>query len=124
MHISVKQAFLGKSFLRVTALIIGYLFWSILCEAYTTSAWFSVPLCFYNNTGNVQIIAPDTVEIQLAGKRSQLSCLDVKHLAAHISVQELKSGPQAYVLTAEHLFLPPQIALISYKPNNLTITLS
>ena len=124
MHISIKQAVLGNSFLKISSLLIAYIFWSIVGESYPSSLWISLPVCFYNNEKNIEINAPELVNVQLKGRRSALYSLDFSTLAIHIDIHELKQGPNSYMLTSNNLLLPLSVALGTYTPSNFVITLS
>lgn len=122
MHISIKNALVSNVVLKGTSLILGYTLWSIIGETFPTSYWFKVPFCFYNVNAAQQPEGPEFVWVQLRGRRSLLSHLDAKNLGIHINAQELKSGPNNIVLSHEHLFVPPALALNDYMPHNIVVT--
>lgn len=123
MYINIKNALLSNIFLKSSSIIIGYLFWLLISDAYITNIWVEVPLCFYNNDQNIAIEAPEKIYVQLKGKRSRLYNLDKKSLAIHINAQDLKPALNSCKLTADHLFLPSGIILSDYCPGNLIIKL-
>ncbi len=124
MNVSLKQALLGNSFLKASSLLIAYIFWSILGEGHPSSIWITVPLCFYNTSKNKKITAPETIAIQLKGKRSALYALDWPSLAVHIDVHSLKEGPNSYTLTSSNVLLPNSLVLANYRPSNVVIVIS
>jgi hypothetical protein len=124
MAISLKRTLLSNTLLKVLALILGYTLWSILGETFPTTRWFKVPLCFYNTQPTKSVTAPETLWVQLKGRRSALNTLDSTNLAVHVDAQHLKVGPNGLALTAEHLLLPSPIALQEYTPQNILITVT
>lgn len=82
----------------------------------------TVPLCFYGEQKKGTITAPETVKITLSGKRIDLAHLDLATLAAHIDTSTITLGLNNFVLTREHLFVPPSCNLVHYKPSNILIS--
>jgi hypothetical protein len=82
--------------------------------------WLTVPLCFYG--AEKQIKAPDSVAVQIAGKRNHLSLIDLESLAIHIDTNSLHIGPNPINLKQSDLFLPPTINVLNWYPSNVTIT--
>ncbi len=118
MHL--HQAFTSTPFLKATAIILGFLFWTIIGDSFPSYRWVTVPVAFYNTSKSV-IEAPETVKVQLKGKRSQLRALDENQLAVHINAQELNDGPHQLEVTREMLLLPATISLGDIIPLNLAI---
>jgi len=107
--------------LKAIALILGYSFWHILGHGHTINIWLEMPLSFYEIPKNLTLHAPNTVAINLAGKRSDLYNLDKNKLAVHINAHKLFPGYNNLSITAETLFLPDTIKLIDYKPSNVLV---
>jgi hypothetical protein len=122
MYISVKNTLTSNICLKAAALIIGYALWSIIGETFPTTRWFSVPVYFYNIEQTRGLKAPETLWVQLKGKRSFLNFIDKEKLGIHIDAHDLKPGLNTLNLTAEHLLLPPALALSHYIPHNIIIT--
>jgi hypothetical protein len=122
MALSIRRVLVSNIFLKATALILGCMLWSILGEMFVATRWFKVPLGFYNTEQTAHIEAPESVWIQLKGKRSFLNHIDRTTLGAHINAQELKPGLNTIPLTHEQLLLPPALALRDYIPHNLVVT--
>jgi hypothetical protein len=110
--------------LAIISLFLGYSFWYIATYNQTVILQFSVPLCFAANTRNYTIQAPETIDITINGQRKNIYALDKKSLAVHINISKLLPGKHGIIITDQHLFLPKNISLVEYKPNNLTITIS
>lgn len=120
MNPRVKDALRSTMFLKAMALIIGFLFWNIMSESFTASRWFTVPVCFYNKT-DALIQAPETVMVEIHGKRSHIRALDPATIAVHIDAQTLAEGPQHLFITRDLLLLPPTIAVQETIPHTLFI---
>lgn len=122
-NVNIKHAIFSNIFLKSSALVIGYILWSILSEVYNTSVWLEVPLCFYNNITEAKITAPDSIKIQIKGKKNLLNYIDKDNLIAHIDTQGLKPGLNKVAITNENLFLSENILIANYVPNNLIVKL-
>ncbi len=109
--------------LKIISLILGYTFWYIFGHSHTSTAWITVPLCFYNVPAKNSIHGPETVSVKIAGKRSELRSLDIDELAIHINAQQLHEGKNSLNFTAQSLFLPESIKLVHYVPSNPTVEL-
>ena len=109
--------------LKVISFILGYTFWYIFSNAHMTTSWITIPLYFYNIPSHKKIIAPENLLVKVAGKRSELRCLDIKNFAAHIDAQKFLDGPNRITISDENLFLPENIKLIHYCPSNLSAEL-
>ncbi len=122
-HMEVRNAFKSTLFLKATSLIIGFLFWTLMSDSFTTYRWITVPVCFYNR-GSEIIEAPETIKVELRGRRSHLRHLQVHTLALHIDAKTLKPGTTAIQLTPDHLSLPSSIAFGDIIPHNFSIKCS
>jgi len=116
-----KKILFGNAPLKAIALILGYSFWYILSNGQTISVWLEVPLSFYAVPEHLILHAPDTIAINIAGKRTDLYNLDQNQLAVHIDANRLLIGSNNLSITAETLFLPETIKLLHYKPSNIFI---
>ncbi len=122
VHKNTKNKLLRNIPLKIISFICGYMFWYLLSGAHTVTIWKKVPLCFYAVPSNWTINSPETVEIQLSGKRAQLYTLSHDNLAIHINAQNLQVGKQPITITNNKLFLPDTIKLVNCIPSNLFIT--
>ncbi len=84
----------------------------------------NIPLCFSSLPDAYQVKAPEKIAVTITAKRSDIYTLDETNLAAHININKLLPGNHAIILTEQHLFLPKNIVLTSYKPANLYITIA
>lgn len=123
MNIKLKHAFSSTIFLKAVSLVIGFLFWSILSQSFTTNRWVTIPVAYYNK-GTEKIEAADTVKVELKGRRSHLKNIDESTLSLHIDAQNLKPGPNTIEVTPENLFLPATIGVGEIIPHNITIHVS
>lgn len=117
-----KTIFNKNAPLKVCSLALGYTFWYVFGNLFTINITTDVPLCFFNTSPHLSIQAPDTVQIILSGKRTQLQTLDTNHLAIHINAQDLPIGTQPLRITQATLFLPDSIKLVHYEPTPVIVT--
>jgi hypothetical protein len=108
----------------IISLVLGYSFWYIASYDQIVTLQINVPLCFAGTIDNYTLQAPEKIDVTLKGKRADIYALDKEALAAHINTSKLLPGKHGILLTEQHLFLPKNVALVQYKPNNLTITVS
>ena len=80
----------------------------------------TIPL-YFSAPSTCSIEAPEKITITLSGKRCYLYDIDEKNLAAHIPLDDLFPGKHDILLKEQHLFLPPSITLVHYKPSMLSI---
>lgn len=118
----LKKHLLNNASIKVLSLIFGFLLWVTLSQSYQTTVWLTVPVCFYNNEQK-NITAPETIQIELQGKRTDLMLLDLSRLAVHLDAQQLTQPIQTVAISAHNLFLPDSIKLVHYTPSNITINL-
>lgn len=85
------------------------------------SSWLTVPVCFYNIPSYAKLTAPDTIRVQIRGKRTDLRMLAHENLALHIDVSKLSQGRNFLAVTNETLLLPDSIKLVHYAPINPSI---
>jgi hypothetical protein len=121
--VPLKNLFLNKAPLAIVSLFLGYSFWHMASVHHLVSLHVSVPLCFTQTADTYDIDAPETIDIILQGKRSDLYALENDSLAAHVNINKLLPGKHGIIITEKNLFLPQTITLTHYKPSNLTITI-
>ncbi len=121
MALRIKTVLLGNAPLKVFSLILGYALWYIIGNAMSTTASLNVPLSFYNVPENTKVNAPESITIQIRGKRSLLRALDTDRLAIHINAQELNEETNSITLTNNMLLLPETINLVHYSPSNIVV---
>lgn len=108
---------------KMLSLLIGYHVWLVISTWLPTYRWIEVPLCFYETPADLQINAPESVRVAVAGNRSDLYHLDTHALAVHIDTHTLTPGRHALKLSHEQLLLPSTIHVSRWSPSNLVITL-
>ncbi|MDP3889560.1 MAG: hypothetical protein Q8Q25_03400 [bacterium] len=123
MTSNIRKLLLSNASLKVLSFIFGYTLWYIFSNEQVITVWKTVPLCFYSVPSQWTITGPDSVSIQLTGKRSHIYTLERENLAAHINTQNLQPGEQCIKLTSDTLFLPDSIKLVHYVPSNLHVTI-
>lgn len=118
----LKNLITSNAPLKIVSCILGYTFWFIFGHAQTIKTELTVPLCFYGASQNVSIQAPETVRIELSGKRTIMQSIELENIAVHINAQELAAGSNPIAITQESLFLPDSIKLIHYSPAQIVVT--
>lgn len=120
MAINLKSHLTNNATLKVTSCILGYAFWTILSQSHIKTIEVEVPVCFYGNS-SYTYCAPATLHVTLAGKRTDLRCINPNTLAVHVDAQELKVGTHKLHVDNTTLFLPDTIKLVNYFPANCAI---
>ena len=120
----LKNLFYSNALLKIICLVLGYNFWYIASFNHIVTIQINVPLCFTAEKNNYRINAPETIDVTLTGKRSDMYGLEKEALAAHININNLLPGKHGIIITEQHLFLPKTITLVDYKPSNLSLTIT
>lgn len=120
--LKLKNLITKNAPLKIVSLFVGYSFWFVFGHAQTITTAITVPLCFYGAQDNMTIQAPDTVRIELSGKRSIMQTVDLKSLAIHVDARELLAGTQPIEISQKSLFLPESIKLVHYTPAQIMVT--
>lgn len=118
-----KKTMWRNTSLKFTAFLLGYTFWYVFGQSHTSTAWITLPLCFYNVPKQTMIKGPETMALKIIGKRSDLRLLDIDTLAIHINAEELTHGKNLVTITEKSIFLPESIKLVDYSLSNPTIEL-
>lgn len=120
---ALRTTLTSPLFLKATSLVLGFLLWSTVNHLFTYSIWVTVPVCFYNVDAK-QIDAPESVNIELTGKRAHLRHINKEALAVHIDASLFTYGTHKLTLKAEHLLLPPTIAVTTVIPHHIIVTIT
>jgi hypothetical protein len=123
MNTQLKNALTSPIFLKMMSLILGSLFWVIISDSFISSRWVTLPVCFYNSATK-KITAPETIRIELKGKRTYLKQLPEKDLALHIDAQDLPTGSHKIEITKDLLLLPSSIILGESLPHSIMVTVT
>lgn len=121
MAISIKNSLLNNATIKVFSLILGYALWSILSDHHTKTISVTAPLCFYGQNENITIKAPESITVDLKGKKRELAVLDVSNLALHIDACGLKKGLNPIAVHNATLFLPDSICVVHYFPTKIFV---
>lgn len=124
MKLQTSTIILSNMPLKIISGILGFAFWYIFSQGQTISIWLDVPICFHDVPEYITIHCPETITINIAGKRTDLYALDCKHLAVHLNSQHLSPGKKLLTITSHSLFLPETINLLHYKPSNVLIEIT
>ncbi len=119
---TLKTILIKNTPLKICSFILGYAVWSIFSGIQTITQELTVPLCFYQIPTTIDFDAPETVNITLSGKKSQLTSIKMQDFAIHIDARNLPLGNSPIAITAERLFLPESIKLVHYSPAPIMIT--
>lgn len=107
---------------KLLSLVIGYHIWIIVSTHVPAYRWLEVPVCFYHTTPETTWEAPESILVQLAGKRTYLCNLDTTSLAIHIDTRTLTSDHNRLILSNYELLLPSHLHVVDWKPSNIIIT--
>lgn len=124
MPLPARKTVWRNTSLKLISLIFGFTFWYIFGNLHSSTAWITVPLCFYNIPQNCQLKGPDSISLKITGKRSDLRALDIEQLAIHINANRLKHGKNLLYINQDTIFLPDAIKLVHYCPLNPVIELA
>ncbi|MEX0849561.1 MAG: hypothetical protein WD055_04995 [Candidatus Dependentiae bacterium] len=108
--------------LKISACILGALCWLKINYDQPITCSFNIPLSFYNISESTIINAPESIEVQLRGKRTDLYTFDDQKYAIHIDSTNLTPGKQTIAITSEKLFLPDAITMVHYTPCKIEIS--
>lgn len=117
----LKNVFLNNVQIKVFSVIFGYLTWSMLGLSHADTAWINIPVCFTSSETALNITAPETVRVRLAGKRSELRLLDTKATAVHIDTRDLREGEQSIELSDRYVFIPDSLHVVGWAPTHINI---
>jgi len=121
MKIFLKKTLLNNVHLKIFSLTLGYICWSVISQSHTDDVWMEVPVGFYQTEQTVQIEAPETMHIRVAGKRSDLKKLDTTKTAAHINGKYLKEGDNTVVFSDTDIIVPEQIEVTEWAPKEIQV---
>lgn len=124
MKLSIKNLLETNLSLKIVSLLFGVSFWAIFTTWHNSSLTTQVPICFYGSNEKRIVDSPETVTVELSGKRSDLLNLDLENLAVHVNSDELIAGENLIELSHEKLFLPCGVKLVHYFPSNPIITIT
>ena len=102
--------------LKVLAIIFGINLWYIFSQSRYDTMSIDVPVYFYDTDKILSIEAPETIQVTLAGQRSDLVSLDIEHLGTHLDASKLNEKSSKLCIETQHLFLPATIKLVHYSP--------
>ncbi len=122
MKLSLKNVVLNNVPIKVFSLIFGYLAWSVISYSHADSTWVNVPVCFSSSETAMQVMAPETIKINLAGKRCDLRLLDTNATAVHIDTRDLRNGEQSIELSETHVLIPDSIQVVGFAPTHINVT--
>lgn len=120
---ALRTTLTSPLFLKATSLVIGFLLWSTINHLFTYSTWVTVPICFYNVEAK-QIDAPESMNIELTGKRAHIRHINTEALAVHLDASLLTYGTHKLSINAKNLLLPPSISVTTVIPHHLIVTIT
>ncbi len=121
MQLNLKNILLNNNSLKLFSLFFGFGLWYILSQPQHVHINIAVPVCFYNTLATKKIEAPESIDLELAGKRSDIKRLSHKNVALHLDAQQLHEGEHHIIINEQHLFLPASIKLVNCIPSHLII---
>lgn len=123
MNQTIKSVVLSNTPLKIISLMLGFACWYLISQNQIVKIWVHVPVSFHGVPDHQTLECPETIAVNLAGKRADLYALDREHLAIHIDAPSLVQGKNMVTVTPNTLFLPDTIKLIHYKPSNVLVDL-
>ena len=120
---ALRTTLTSPLFLKATSLVIGFLLWSTVNHLFTYSTWVTVPICFYNVDAK-HIDAPESMNIELTGKRAHIRHINTDALAVHLDASLLSYGTHKCTISEKDLLLPPTISATTVIPHHLIITIT
>ena len=121
MRSTLKNLISNNLLIKVIAFVFGYSLWALFNCAQLSTMQYDVPVSFFNTNQAMVLHAPETIRIELRGKRNALHSIDTKTLAVHLDASRFHEGANPVVLESESLFLPKNITMVHYTPSNLVI---
>lgn len=117
----VSQLITTRIFLSGMSCIMGFFAWYCISRSQTIVRTIHVPIYFDNVTPDIQINAPETTPITIAGTRDSIkeSCT----LAAlHFDSAQWSIGKRLLHATYQNFLLPSAVKLLNYMPIEVSIT--
>ena len=121
MKTFLKNVHLNNVQRKLFSLVLGYIGWSIISQSHTDTVWVDVCICFSQTQQVARIKSPETVKVNLSGKRSDLRSLDTKATAVHIDTRDLQEGEQNIALSQHHLLLPETVRVAGWAPTHVRV---
>lgn len=109
-----------KCTIKFLSILVGSLFWFIFSYDKLTTSWYSIPVVIYNDA-DYSFDGPETISVQLSGKRADFIHCQQKNLALYIDALTLVPGNNKIEVTNQGLFLPSCLSVIDSSPNNINI---
>ena len=117
----LKKALLNNVQIKLFSLVLGYGLWSIVNQSHADDMWMDIPLCFCETAKTMNVDAPETVKINLTGKRADLRVLDRNGVAVHIDTRRLSAGKNIIALSDRQVLLPETIQITGWAPTHVNI---
>jgi len=121
MKAFIKRVLLNNVQLKIFSLILAYGSWSMINKSHADDVWIEAPVCFYETAQGLKIAAPDSIKINLTGKRADLRLLDTQSTAIHIDSRTLKKGENKIALSDKQMMLPGTIKVTGWAPSHLDV---
>lgn len=121
MSLSPKLSRLHTLVLKLAALLCGYALWHTTSKYQKITITKEIPLCFYNNSPDTLIEAPDTISVTFQGNRENIFGTTFDS-AVHIDAHSLQEGDQKQTITREQIFLPESVRLLHYVPTEFALS--
>jgi len=124
MRLNLRNILLNNNSLKLLSLFFGFGLWYVVSQPHTIRLSVTAPVCFYNSTATKTINAPETVTLELAGKRSDIQRFDQKNCALHLDAQQFAHGQHHLIIDEKNLFLPATIKLVNCIPSHVVINVT
>ncbi len=100
---------------------MGFFMWYCVSNSRTITRTITVPIYFDNTQHDIQINAPETTQITVAGIRDTIQ-KTYSLGALHIDAQKLTNGKQLVHATYKNFLLPSAVKVLNCMPIEVEIT--
>ena len=122
MELHLKKTLLNNLFLKIYAFLVGCSIWYSLSALYPINYTLKIPVRLHGNMDELQVIAPQYIDITIEGYKQDLYTLERMNLAFHVNCDTLAWGQNTIPTTHKNLFLPRHYKLLHCNPADIIIT--
>jgi hypothetical protein len=100
---------------------MGFFIWYSVSNSRTITRTISVPIYFTDSKADIQINAPESTQITIAGTRGDIQ-KTVQAGAIHFEGSQLSVGKKTVRPTYKNFLLPSAVKVLNYMPIEVSIT--
>ncbi|MBT4855718.1 hypothetical protein HOM50_02010 [bacterium] len=121
MKVTIRNLLLSHPLIKLFAVFCGYCFWLLLATNQITTRTFKIPLFFYNTQKKERIVAPETIEVTVKGKRDSLQSIEQYAPSIHLDAAQTDYTEKDVTLAEGDILLPNNVNLVNYAPSTVKI---